>query len=176
MPMGRLALNLNSILLSKRFNIILLGLIAAIGIGFIFIFMPDYDSLQKLKIRLKQDNVKLSEIKSEISISGEVKSGMVTDLADVAKALDEVTAKASQFGVKFDSQKQSEPIDIGGNFKILPITIVSTCDFRGLANFLVSLENLRQSVVVVNRLQVQKDKAPGGKLKVSMELGMYLLL
>lgn len=174
--MGRLALNLNSIFLNKRFNIILLGLVAAIGIGFIFVFMPDYDSLQKLKIRLNKENMKLSEIKNEISISGEVKSGMVTDLAGVALALDEITAKANQFGVKFDSQKQSEPIDIGGNFKILPITIESTCDFRALGDFLLSLENLRQSVVVVNRLQVQKDKTPGGKLKVSIDLGMYLLL
>lgn len=169
-------LNLKNIFSAKKSTIVFLALIVGAVACFSVIFIPGIKELNNLKIRLKAQGLKLEEIKKEISSAGKTKSRIVTNPEDIAQALNEISKKSSQLNFKFDSIKQGEAFAIGGNFKILPITIESTCSFQALSGFVSGLESLRRSVVVVKKLQVNKDKVNPRNLKVSLELGMYLLL
>jgi Tfp pilus assembly protein PilO len=168
--------NIKNIINADKFVVVFLIFIIGAVISFIIIFVPAVRNLGNLKTQLKAQSLKLEEIKREIASSGKTKSRIVTNPEDIAQALDEITKKSAQLNFKFDSIKQGEPFAIGGNFKILPITIESTCSFQALSGFVAALENLRRSVVVVKKLEVGKDKINPRNLKVSLELGMYLLI
>ncbi|GEM_PF-3243090 len=174
--MEDLRLKLKNIISVDKSVIVFLILIIGAVICSIVIFIPATRNLGNLGAQLKAQGLKLEEIKREIASSGKSKSRIVTNPEDIAQALDEITKKSAQLNFKFDSIKQGEPFAIGGNFKILPITIESTCNFQALSGFVAALENLRRSVVVVKRLDVSKDKTNPRNLKVSLELGMYLLI
>lgn len=174
--MEDLKLKLKNIISVDKSVIVFLILIIGAIIFSIVIFIPAIRNLGNLGPQLKAQGLKLEEIKREIASSGKSKSRIVTNPEDIAQALGEITKKSSQLNFKFDSIKQGEPFAIGGNFKILPITIESTCSFQALSGFVAALENLSRSVVVVKRLDVSKDKVNPRNLKVSLELGMYLLL
>lgn len=168
--------NLKSIFTGKRLIIIFLILTIGALTCFVAIFVPAARNLGNLQSQFKAQSLRLEEIRKAIASSGKTRSRMVVDLEEAAQALDEITKKSAQSNFKFDSIKQGEPFVIGGNFKILPITIESTCSFQALSDFVAGLENLSRSVVVVQRLDVAKDKANSKNLKVSLVLGMYLLI
>lgn len=162
--------------LNQKSILIFLVIIVILITGFVFMLMPLYDKFVLLSIRYKQEDAKLRGIQEQSYLAGDVRAKLITDSQDIAIALEELTKKAQIFGFHFDTIRQGNPIDIGAGYKILPIAIQSTCSFQALANFMSSLDTLRKSVTVVNKLDVVKEKGNISTLKVSLELGTYISL
>ncbi|MBN3039104.1 MAG: type 4a pilus biogenesis protein PilO [Candidatus Omnitrophica bacterium] len=93
---------------------------------------------------------------------------------DVSLAIDDITAYGGQLGLKFisitpaDEQSYEE-----GNFSVLPIELKLECDYRGLGQFLVYIEEFPLTVGEVAAFSV-RPKGALAKLDVDMTVKLYM--
>ncbi len=168
-------INLKALFVKNRLIFILLFSIIVFIISFIYIGAPLLKELNTLNIRYRQDQLEFSKIQEEVSLLDNIKAKNFTDTEHIPTALEELTRKANDLGLKFDVVKQRGLVPLAGNYKILPLHIESTCDFQALGNFLGALENLKESITVVDQLEVTREKEILPNLKVVLELGMYII-
>ena len=153
---------------------VILAVICAFLINFTYI--PLARKLGDIRTRYRQETSRLEKIKGEVSTADKIKAKIIIYSQDLSQALDELTKRANGLGVEFDLLKPQEPIGLGKDYQVLPILIESACSFEALGSFLGSLEDLTESVVVLNRLEIVREQDLLPDLKVSLELGMYLAL
>jgi Tfp pilus assembly protein PilO len=158
----------------KQFTFIILILAAFFVSVIIAISIPVWRNLQALRLHLKEEQVKLDQVRQSLPVPDKIIKKFITSADDIPLALNELAKKANFAGIKFDSLKQKETIALGAGYKILPLDLETVCDVQALANFLGALDNLRNSVMVVNRLEIKRDKELLPQVKATMELGMYL--
>ena len=160
----------------RRFVVLIVAMVLALVFLTGLVYMPLWKNLSDLTLRYRQEQEKLDQIKKEAGFSDKVKAKVITSADEIPQALAELTKKARVFGVSFDTIKQRDMISLDKDYKILPIYIEATAEFQGLVGFLGSLENLRKSVIVVDKLDILRGKELLPRLKANIELGIYLAL
>lgn len=179
MPSGidfsTLILNVKKSLGTRRFAVLVLGMFLALAFLTSLVYLPLWKNLQAKSFDYRQEQERLKQIKQEAVLGDKIKAKLITSEDEIPQALDEMVRKARALGISFESMKRKDLLTLDKNYKILPISIEASVEFQGLAEFLGSLENLRRSVIVVNQLDISRDKELLPRLRANIELGMYLI-
>ncbi|MEW6008540.1 MAG: type 4a pilus biogenesis protein PilO [Candidatus Omnitrophota bacterium] len=168
-------LDLKTLFAKNRFIFLLALSVLIFIISIIYICVPLLKNLNAVSKLYRREQLEFDRIQKEASLLDNVKAKNFTDSEHIPAALEELTRKANELGIKFDAVKQRGLVFLDGNYKILPLSIESTCDFQALGNFLGNLENLKESVTVVDKLEITREKEILPNLKVVLELGMYII-
>lgn len=95
---------------------------------------------------------------------------------EVSQALDELTEKGRNLGLKFISITPKDlQKEVGGNFKVLlPITFQIECAYQSLGQFLVYLEEFPRTITEVKSLSIRPREEILPKLNVEVMVNLYM--
>lgn len=167
--------SLKTLFAKNRFIFVIVFSVIVFIVSVIYICVPLLKNLSAVNSRYKREQLEFDKIQKEVSLLDNIKAKNFTDTEHIPAALEELTRKANDLGLKFDVVRQGGLIALAKDYKILPLSIELTCDFQGLGNFLGNLESLKESITVVDHLEIIREKETLPNLKVILELGMYII-
>lgn len=175
------------------FPLILAGIILFIGASILFISPLTGALLERNKewtaihVRLVESEEKLNEIemldKAAIESQLEELRKRIPSEGSSSAILDEITSVGKGLKIEFISiMPQQERIitrpdfvSEGLRFKILPIQINMSADYRSTGEFFGKIEGLKNAFVTIGGFQISGKDEPSHRLNVSLTVHVYLL-
>ncbi len=152
------------------------GISLAIILILVFVvYLPLIHRLIQTKNQVILKEKEISELQSQTQILSVKRKRKLPSLKEVSLAIDELSKLGADNKIDFVSiDPRQTQIVSSMPYQILPIDMVVESEYDDLGRFLGALENLKQSLVTLERLQIQRDEKILPRLRIKLTVNMYL--
>jgi len=152
------------------------GISLAIILILVFVvYLPLIHRLIQTKNQVILKEKEISELQSQTQLLSAKEKKKLPSLRGVSLAIDELSKLGADNKIDFVSiDPRQTQIVSSMPYQILPIDMVVESEYDDLGRFLGSLENLKQSLVTLERLQIQRDEKILPRLRIKLTVNMYL--
>ena len=140
-----------------------------------FVYLPLIQRLKQARSKVILKEKEISELQAQTQILSRKEKKKLPSLKEVSLAIDELSKLGADNKIDFISidPRQTKTAK-SMPYQILPIEMVVEAEYKNLGIFLGSLESLKQSLVTLERLEIQRDEKILPRLKARLIVNMYL--
>jgi len=157
-------------------KLLILGISLAIMLILVFVvYLPLIQKLRQTKSQVILKEKETSGLLAQTQILSGREKKRLPSLKEVSLAIDELSKLGADQKIDFISidPRQTKPAK-AMSYQILPIDMIVESEYKNLGIFLGSLESLKQSMVTLEHLEIQRDEKILPKLKARLTVNLYL--